>query len=952
MEILSIKKLDVLQGGTAPGLLSGDGNPSNALGNEGDTYVDNLTDAVWRKENVVTENSITQVWVNSGKTLGAAAGQNAASTLIDTVVVKKDGSTPVTSTLTVEGIPTLDAHVVRKRELDLSKIYTPSGYSVGRLIADKLDDSKRPEDFRSPTDDPNDWTAAFVRMRTLCPRCVYELRDDRVYVLDNFSPGAAGKIRGGQIKALSPFRPAIRLNSNNQIIDGVSFDQGVFDADGLVDPTKAGAGTIKSSTTNTVTVSAGEGSRFCVGMEAFFETTWAPGGVMAKGVADAYRITAIEGDTLTFNRAFLGNVVGTKIMAAMPLIEFSNGAFQCAVVNSRFRNFCVAIRTGSIDGTNAGNARVNLSNLNFEQFTGAAIIQVEGMAGERIQGIQIEGSHTVRQTSTATHGQTVFPYAYNVTPYMHRFDERTVTVRVNGVAVASSGYTVDPSTATVTLSNPASLADVVVVSNNEWSPRGLLFEGTGGSVNGMGRVDGIIILTASIGLHVRGGSGGVEYLSLTNATLDTFSFAAVVIEDTRSANITNANLWYAPYPVIIGHNVRQTTLGEFGTSLMPSSAIRTPADRPSRAEITVDPTATNIRVNRDGWASQNSYNVRDAATDRITWGSPVKLLEDGLVSSPSLAFRGDMTSGLFRTSDGRIATVVGGKSVAVASDTGLAVPYGSSGSPGFHFNGATTTGFRYDGSGSAAKLRAQVDGVDRLFIGNNDVGTLSVPFRFATFTTSALTALTGATNGQVAYTSNGGMSGGPALLAYVNGVWDYLLRGADLANLNNSIQAAASAAANAQTTANAALSRDGSGEMTGSLKNRLTSTRYAMANVMGYANTTTATPAKIGLTGNNTAPLFVLPDNAMASVEINVVVISQGGSAGYWKITGAVKRWNGSASTIGTPLSMIGVDASIAASDAQLVIDGETGNVNVQITGIATNMYWTANLSATVQMRP
>jgi hypothetical protein len=872
-----------------------------------------------------------------------AAGQTTQDRTVTSADRQQTSQDRTAVATTVQGFNSSNLSSLADKEAATANLqFKASGAaSATRSLRDKLRERVTPEDYGAVGNGLVDDTAAFVAMRTAKPRATYVLGDDKVYLLNDWSPGSAGRVQGGKgtIIRKVAFAPcALRMNSSFQDIEGLRFDQAVFDADGNVDPAKAGVSIIVAATSETITVAAGDGARFGVGMQAFFETGWAPGGIPAVGVADSYRIAAVVGDVLTFNRPFYGAaVVGAKIIADTPIIEIPLFAFAGNLRNCVFRNFIVGLRTGGIDGL-AGNAIPAASDLVFEQFTGAAIVQAENMAGERFQNTRIEGSHTVRKTTVATAGQTVFPYAYNVTSYMHRFDEPTITVTKNGVAVTQSEVTVDPATATVTLATPAAAGDSIRVSNNEWSPRGILCEGINGSVSGMGRTDGLIILACSVGYHVRGGTGGVEYLTLSLATLDTFSFSALVIEDTRSVNVSVCNLWYAPYPVIIGANARQITFGDFGTSLMPAGAIRHPADRPNRAELTVDPTATVVRVNRDSWASQNSYSVRDAAVDRIQWGAPIKLAEDGLSTAPAYAFRSSPGTGMYRLSSGRIGYTVNGVLAFQADANYLGVPFGSNGSPALGF-ASTTSGLRRDAGGTTAKDRWQVDGSDKWFWGTNDVGPVGVPIRLAAFTLSALNALSGLTAGQIAYSSTGGASGAPALMGYVSGAWDYMVRGADLAPV------AAQAAA--------ALPRDGSGEMTGPLKARLSSVRYVQGNILGYANTTNATPAKLGLAGNDSAPLFTMPELSAALVQIDVVAITSGGSIGAWRITGAVNRWTGGTIIVGTPtVTPIGVASGLASAGIQLAVDVVTGGVTAQVTGIAANVFWEANMSVTVQVRP
>jgi hypothetical protein len=816
--------------------------------------------------------------------------------------------------------------------------------ALQRSLRDKLRERVTPEDYGAVGDGITDDTAAFVAMRTANPGAEYVLKPGRTYLLNDFGLGSGCALRGTRGSTIKkvPFAAcAIRINSALQMLSDLRFEGDVFDVDGNVDPAKAGVSSIASATETTLTVEAGHGSRFRVGMHAFFESAWAPAGLPARGAGDSYRITGISGDTLTFNRSFYGAPnFGAKIIADTPLVDVSRFGYASTLERLTFRNFIVGLRSGSIDGTNAGNSGDFFKTLNFEQFTGAAIIQAESMATEKFTSIGITGSHNVRKETTAAAGQTVFPYGYNVSSYVHRWDEPTLTVSKNAVALAKTDFTIDTATGTITLATAAAADDVIVATNSEWAPRGILCDGQGGSVNDMGTITGLIMLACAIGLHARGGAagfGGVEYLELNSFVIDTMSFACLVLEDASSVRVVGGSFTFAPYPVVLGSRASANFFSGFTTGTMPTACYLNPADRPNRFEITADAASSQNRVSRDSWNSRSGFTVN--ALNRVLWGASRDFREDGSKTSPALSFRNAPTSGFYRNPvTGAVTAVIDGADALYLSPNQVGVSFGASGTPALAFSG-TTSGLRRDGGGTAAKDRWQVDGVDKWFWGINDVGVIGVPLRLSTLTLAALNGLSGQTNGQISYSPNGGAAAAPAVMGYVNGSWDYMVRGADFAPV--------------ATQAAAALPRDGAGEMSGPLKVRLSSTRYVQSAILSYANTTNATPAKAGLTGNDTAPPFTMPELSAALVVIEVVAITAGGSTGAWRITGALNRWASGTTIVGTStVTPVGVAAGLASAVVQLLVDLATGGVTVQVTGIAASVFWHASMSVTVQVRP
>lgn len=476
------------------------------------------------------------------------------------------------------------------------------------------------------TDDTAIFNIARVVFRVL------NLNTNRTYVLGDVNiPSVLINGNGARIVRAPGAKNAIRFDTAFGRIYNVTFDQGCYLANGMVDPAKAGISQIVSSTSTTVEVASGHGARFSVGMLAMIETNH------VFGVSETRFVTAISGDTLTLHRPFDGTpVVGGQIIADHPIVATGTYPYANYLSNCIFRNFVVGVQTGSMTLPSAGNATPKILANHFEAFVGVAIVQSNGVAADLAAFAHIEGTKTTTNTLTAAAGQTRFKYLYNCTPYMHRLDERTVTVKRNGTSVTyGTGYTVDTATAEIVLVTPSTEGDIIEVKNVEWPARGVLCDGQGGSVNGMGTMSNCTILGAAIGIDIVGGtpttpdsdgsSAGVEYMKLTGCVIDTCSYATLRVDGTRGVVVTDTNLWFAPYSILIRAGNRGFQASAFSTTLMPSTAIHTPAQRPNRAEITVEDGATGTIIDSSSWLSGNSRSLGPGTSARITWNPLVKL---------------------------------------------------------------------------------------------------------------------------------------------------------------------------------------------------------------------------------------------------------------------------------------------------------------------------------------
>lgn len=676
----------------------------------------------------------------------------------------------------VADVPGLPDELGNRLRLDGSQEFTGVQRIQGRSNLG-LDEVQRPEDHKLvlDVDDTGAITRALTRSRNLL------FASSKTYICGDITvpPGAIFSVgRGTTFRRAVGKRTIFKLNGGYANIRSARFEGSAFDASGLADPAVVGVGKVAASTSTTITVRPGEGARFRAGMWLFVDAS------AAKGAAEARRITDVTGDTITLHRAFDGVIAqGAKVLADTPLIEVGVFGYAAAVEGSVFRNFIVGVTTGVQAPASAGNSCPRLTNCDFEQYTGAAIIQMEGCAGELLQGSRLDGAHTVSVSRSATAGQTVFAYDWNVSPYLHRanVNDVTLTVSKNGTAlVYKTDYTIDPSAGTVTLAAPAAQGDVIVTRNSEWSPRGMLCDGQAGKVNGMGVSGATVMLGHAIGVDIVGappGGGGVEYLNLFGFVIDTCSYACVRANKTRGVNIHASSLLYAPYSLIVGSECRGLFVSSFSTSLMPASDIfDAPNDRPNRAEICVAAGNTSRpRINRNGWDSVSGYTVQDNAYERIIWGAPTQMIEDGAATALARSWAADPDTGWWRPGSGRERFVSDGVFAAELGPTGLRLLDGLPGQPAVSFEVDQTSGL-YRSNGQP---RMAVGGLARFFWGANDVGVINAPFRFQTYTVAGLNALP--TANLTAFDTVGcsnGNAGQPCLAVWSGSAWLRLALGA------------------------------------------------------------------------------------------------------------------------------------------------------------------------------
>jgi len=632
-----------------------------------------------------------------------------------------------------------------------------------------------PEQFGAVGDGIADDTASFAAAATTAN--IVEMRAGKKYRLNAWKPAARCLIlgtKGSSISKVAGASCAIDMSSGFVTLQNVFLDNEVFDANGNVDPNRAATSVMTAFGVNTITVSTGHGVRFAVGMTAFWDSE------IDAGVGDTGRISAVNGDELTFDRDFDHNpVIGSKIIADFPLIKMDAGTFAVTVQNVTMRRCIVGLRTGGTLSS-AGNAFPHITNLRVEAYTGAAIVQTTNMGTEVFSGVTIGGTNTITRRYTASAGQTVFEYGYNVTPYCHRGGpESSIKISVNGVQVTPASVSIDTAAVTVTIPTPCVGGEQIVVTNSEWSPRGMLCDGINGTVSDMGLMSNVLMLGLAVGCHIRGGVGGVEYLNLGNSVIDTCSYAGILLENTRSVTISGVHCTFIPYPVKIVGACSLIEVPSLITRIMPLAAIQNPSARPNLANIWVEPTATSVAINRGGWFS-TSETVYDPG-NVIIWSQHSILMESGTQGEPSLAFRAAKDIGwYFDDATGAWWFTAGGVRRMSVAQGSLGINAGASGAPGLTFMG-TQSGLRR--AVAPLKDRWAVDGVDRWFWGTADVGPMGVPLRLSSFPVIAANALTDMTDGAVIYCPNGN-AGAPCLAVRSGGAWKRVPLGAAISSVS------------------------------------------------------------------------------------------------------------------------------------------------------------------------
>jgi hypothetical protein len=532
-----------------------------------------------------------------------------------------------------------------------------------------------PEMAGALSDGTSDDTAAFNIAKAVNKPIV--LSRGRTYVLGDVVVPAGGLI-GNRARVIrkAGAKNAIVLNTSFGTVKDVTFDQGAYDADGLLLPAKVGISTVVSSTVNTITVASATG--FGVDQWLLVETN------AVFGLAEARRITAIAGNVLTLHRDLEGTpITSARVVADWPLLGTGQFTFATNVSGCIFRNYLVGVQCG-LPGTTVGNAKPEYEDLFFEQTCGISVIKTQDIAEPRFDDLTMETTKASRKTYTATAAQTVFDYPYNITKWMHRFDEPTITVTVNGGSQAiTSGYTVDPVAGTITLATPCAAGDTVIVRNNEFAAFGAVYDGQGGSVNGMGSLQARI-LSCAIGVDIVGRvagqvSGGLQYLQLGDSIIDTTSYAGIRIAGANGIQVSGVSSWFSPYPIIVRGTNRGVSFGSFSTSLMPSSSILNAATyRPNRAEISVESGAIGTKVWQDTWDSLSGYSLSSGSLALIQWGAPAHYFEAGSAAAPSMAFKVDPNTGIWHPAEDRLEVVTGGLRRLLFTEAG-AVVLGSGG---------------------------------------------------------------------------------------------------------------------------------------------------------------------------------------------------------------------------------------------------------------------------------
>jgi hypothetical protein len=325
-------------------------------------------------------------------------------------------------------------------------------------------------------------------------------------------------------------------------------------------------------------------------------------------------IASISDNTMTLTIARGAAVtVGGRIIGDHPLLRLAVGTFQPVLENLVFQRFVVGMMTSGTGASSAGNAAPIIVNPRFADFAGAAIVQRESFGVEIMAQPYIEGSHTVRRTHTATSGQIVFAYAWNVSPRCHRVGNITVTR--NGTAVESADFTINDVDGTVTIATGATAGDTIIISNSEFAPRGIVCKGVAGTVNSMGRMTNGAILACSVGIEVYGVSGGMQFMYGAAMTIDTCSFACMTIRGATGLNITGWSLLFAPYPLIFYAECSNITFSPLWTSITTSGSIFNPSDYPNRFHVSAT-SGNEVTVPRSTWVATGGQSVNVPA--RVT----------------------------------------------------------------------------------------------------------------------------------------------------------------------------------------------------------------------------------------------------------------------------------------------------------------------------------------------
>ena len=488
--------------------------------------------------------------------------------------------------------------------------------SVVRTDDAKLQEFVSPHDFGAVGDGVTDDTAAFEAANSSGRSVMCD--GTKTYLLNAFKIAASTVVdfSGAIVRRVDRASCAVDASSTNGRFVNANFDGNVFDGDGLADGSKVASSTVVSwPASNQIEVA--NGTNFAVGQTAFFGATPRLATTTLSGTPSslAGRIASVSGNTLTLEQDMGGSVlVGAKIIADFPLVHLGQNSFRNSVTNCSFRRFIVGLETAATSANVVGNALPLLTNLQFYNFTGAAIVQTAGFAGETLLGCHLNGFKSVSRTHTATAGQTRFAYDWNVSSKCHRGGgENTITATVNGTSAAA---TVDETTQEIVLSSAAADGDTVVVKNSEWSPRLILAQGVSGGPSSIGRVSTNLLITAEVGIEIYGdaSSGGTAELAFINGTqVDGCSFAGIWIRDTDNIYLNGSSFLFCRYPVIVAENSANVFMSPLHTDIMPDSAVNTIADSPNTASVTVDPSCSAVCIPTDtAFEKGGSFSLIDS----------------------------------------------------------------------------------------------------------------------------------------------------------------------------------------------------------------------------------------------------------------------------------------------------------------------------------------------------
>ena len=257
-----------------------------------------------------------------------------------------------------------------------------------------------------------------------------------------------------------------------------------------------------------------------------------------------------------------------------------------------------------------------------------------------------------------------------------------------------------------------------------------------------------------------------EYVSLTDCYADTVSGVGV-----RVGQGTNDVLVTAQWASFCGKALSVSgaaTRVYFYSCYTLASAPTVPWGQ--NIALEVEDGCTDIYINRDNWRRSRAMRADPGwdTINNVTYMAVQHLAEDGTASAPARSWKLDTDTGWYRFQPGEERFQSNGNTRFRVNIQGAGLQDGSALEPALFFAGNPDTGAYYDPSG---QIRMTVNGLERWFWGDNDSGPITAPLRLPDVTLATANALTGLTDGQMIYITNGrkvgeGEGAGTGVMAY------------------------------------------------------------------------------------------------------------------------------------------------------------------------------------------